>query len=249
MNLKGKNYLITGSSGYLGQDIVLELLKHESNVLSFSSKKFPQHIDKDNFKHFVIDISKENNEIEIHLTDFVKKFGKIDGVVHLASRGTRRIKLNLKSEDFARDLVEAPKTLWSTLTKIKPHINLDSCSIVIFGSLWGTHIPIPKMYLDLKNEPSVSLPASRAALRQIVKYFAVIWAKENVRCNLIIPGWFPKPGKTERLDYMNEITGRIPMERVGIPQDIVGPTLFLLSEQSKYMTGTEIIVDGGYSLH
>ncbi len=249
MNLKGKNYLITGSSGYLGQDIVMELLKYESNVLSFSSKEFPQGIDKDNFRHFVCDIPKEYNEIEIHLTDFVKKFGKIDGVVHLASRGTRRINLNLTSEDFARDLVEAPKTLWSTLMKIKPHINLDSCSIVIFGSLWGTHIPIPKMYLDLKNEPSVSLPASRAALRQIVKYLAVIWAKENVRCNLIIPGWFPKPGKTERLDYMNEITGRIPMERVGIPQDIVGPTLFLLSEQSKYMTGTEIIVDGGYSLH
>jgi hypothetical protein len=69
------------------------------------------------------------------------------------------------------------------MLKIKPHINLDSCSIVIFGSLWATHIPISIMYLDLKNDPSVSLPASRAALRQILKYLAVIWAKENVCCN------------------------------------------------------------------
>jgi|LauGreSuBDMM15SN_2_FD.fasta_scaffold188636_1 NAD(P)-dependent dehydrogenase (short-subunit alcohol dehydrogenase family) len=244
-----KNFVITGSAGYLGKDIVLELLKYGSNVLSFSSKDFAQDIDNENFTHFTCDISNEQNELEIHLSDFVKKFGKIDGFVHLASRGTRQVDLNLISEEFARDLVEAPKTLWSTLMKIKPYVNTGSCSIVIFGSLWGTHIPIPKMYLDLKNEPSISLPASRAALRQIVKYLAVIWAKENIRCNLIIPGWFPKPGNTERPDYMKEITGRIPMERVGIPQDIVGPTLFLLSDHSKYMTGTEIIVDGGYSLH
>jgi RNA recognition motif-containing protein len=69
-------------------------LKHESNILSFSPKEFPQELDKDNFRYFVCNISKDNNEIEIHLTNFVKKFGKIDGFVHLASRGTRRINLN-----------------------------------------------------------------------------------------------------------------------------------------------------------
>ena len=249
MNLIDKNFLVTGSSGYLGHDIVLKLLDSGSRVLSISSKDFPQQVDSKNFIHLTCDLSIEGNDFPETISDFVNTFGKLDGVVHLASRGARQIVTSLSSEDFAKDLVDAPKTLWSILKIIKPHLNSVSCSIVIFGSLWGSHIPIPKMYLDLKNEPAISLPPSRAALRQIVKYLAVIWAKENIRLNMIIPGWFPKPGKIERLDYMKEITDRIPIGRVGVPNDVIGPTLFLLSDYSSYMTGSEIIIDGGYSLH
>jgi gluconate 5-dehydrogenase len=120
--------------------------------------------------------------------------------------------------------------------------------IINNASLWGIVSPDPRTYLDLKNEPPIFLPAAKAGVVQLSKYLAVLYASKGIRVNAISPGFFPQRRGPDRPDYMREITARIPMARIGLPHEIAGIVAFLFSDAASYMTGQNIIVDGGYTL-
>ena len=63
-----------------------------------------------------------------------------------------------------------------------------------------------------------------------------------------MPGWFPRKGKVERKDYIKRIKDNIPLNRIGNLNDLISSIEFLISKESSYITGHELIVDGGYSL-
>lgn len=125
---------------------------------------------------------------------------------------------------------------------VKDHVKV----IVNCASLWGTLAPNPSMYLDLGNEPSPSIVAEKGRILALTRYYASFLAP--IRVNSFSPGWFPKKRGPDRPDYIEEITSRTPLKRIGVPEDIVGTVLFLLSDASKFMTGQNLVVDGGYSI-
>jgi gluconate 5-dehydrogenase len=86
-------------------------------------------------------------------------------------------------------------------------------------------------------------------LNQLVFNFAGLYAKDKIRVNIITPGWFPRPGKTERADYIKQITMRTPLGRLGTPQDLIGPVKFLIGDSSKFITGQNLVVDGGFNIY
>jgi len=86
-----------------------------------------------------------------------------------------------------------------TLLEVRPFLD-STASLIVISSLWPKRVPESAMYLDLQNEPDVSVPAGKAAQRQVVQYLAVAWARDGIRVNLITPGWFPRPGPIERKD-------------------------------------------------
>ena len=84
----------------------------------------------------------------------------------------------------------------------------------------------------------------------MTKSLAVAWAKDNIRVNAIAPGWIVTPlTDAARTDEARNrgIVERTPMARWGTPQDLVGPALFLASDAARFVTGTVLPVDGGYS--
>jgi len=126
---------------------------------------------------------------------------------------------------------------------VKDHVSvIANCT-----SLWSDLAPNPSMYLDLGNEPSPSIVGDKGARLALTRYYASFLAPK-VRVNSFSPGWFPKKRGPERPDYIEEITSRTPLGRIGVPDDIVGTVLFLLSDASKFMTGQNLVVDGGYSI-
>jgi NAD(P)-dependent dehydrogenase (short-subunit alcohol dehydrogenase family) len=108
--------------------------------------------------------------------------------------------------------------------------------------------PDPAMYLDLKNEPCLAMPPAAAGILQMTKYMAVLAAPSGVRINALVPGCFPKKRGADRPDYMEEIAKRVPLGRIGQPQELVGAVIFLLSGAASYVTGHSLVVDGGYTL-
>jgi NAD(P)-dependent dehydrogenase (short-subunit alcohol dehydrogenase family) len=124
----------------------------------------------------------------------------------------------------------------------------DQVSVIAnCASLWSSLAPNPSMYLDLGNEPKVDMVAKKGEILALTKYYAS-FLSPKVRVNAFTPGWFPKKRGPERPDYLEEITSRIPLGRIGVPDDIVGTVLFLLSDASRFMTGQNLVVDGGYSI-
>lgn len=251
-NIKNKTYLITGGSGYLGKVIIENLLKCGSQVINISSKPVDvlslnlKDCDVSNYKEHIGDINDEKfmSGVSIELKSSKRK---LDGLLHLASRGTRGIDLNIDSVTFGNQLSEGVECLWSTLKISLEHLKNNS-SVIVFGSMWGKQVPNSSVYLDLKNEPGYSIPPSKAALEQITKYLAAEFISKGIRFNILTPGWFPKPGNKIREDYIFQITSRVPAKRIGIPNDLVGPVIFLLSDCSNYVVGHDLIVDGGFSL-
>ena len=98
------------------------------------------------------------------------------------------------------------------------------------------------------DKPQDAYGSSKAAMIRLSKSLAIQYANKNIRSNVILPGpvdtsmqkrWKKKPSMKRNLEK------NIPLKKVGKPEDIANGIMFLLSDQSKYITGTEIIIDGG----
>jgi NAD(P)-dependent dehydrogenase (short-subunit alcohol dehydrogenase family) len=250
-DLKNRNIAITGANGYLGRAMVeglldagaqvLALCRHKENLV-FLEEKFGSRLKVD-----LVDCSDEE-KLKEAFHAFHDHYGEFDGLINNIYAGTRTPQLFEEKEMIFKTLDATFVSYWIALRSILPYLNKKQSSIINNGSLWGVVSPDPKNYLDLNNEPSISLVSAKAAVHQFTKYSAVLLSKEKVRVNTIVPGWFPQKRGVERLDYIEGLCKKIPLNRIGKPHEIVGPILFLLSDGSGYMTGQELIIDGGYTL-
>ena len=112
----------------------------------------------------------------------------------------------------------------------------------------GTVVAIASMYSVLGSPVVPAYGASKAGLAQLVKSLAVAWASAGIRVNAIAPGFIvTEQTVNARADtvHYNRVLGRTPMQRWGEPQDLVGPALFLASDQAQFVTGILLPVDGG----
>ena len=241
------NIVVTGGTGHLGTPIVSRLLNDGSRVLSLSSQ--PKKTEWDEYPeltHHVVEISAASN-LQGYLESCVDKNGLIDGLVVLTSRSPRGLNKEISATDFSRSLSMTVEPTFKTLLAVRPFLN-SGASVVVVSSIWAKRVPEQSMYLDLQNEPDLSVPASKAAQSQLARYLAVLWAQSNIRVNILVPGFFPRPGPTKREDYIAEISKRTPMGRIGRPHELVEPTMFLLGSGSSFITGQELVVDGGFTL-
>ncbi|PKS09421.1 hypothetical protein jhhlp_004036 [Lomentospora prolificans] len=117
-------------------------------------------------------------------------------------------------------------------------------SMVFIGSMSGAIVNIP--------QPQTPYNASKAAVRHLASSLAVEWATAGIRVNCISPGYMltalTEKILNERPDLKEKWIGGIPMGRMGNPQDLMGPVTFLLSDASRYVTGADLRVDGGYTV-
>jgi NAD(P)-dependent dehydrogenase (short-subunit alcohol dehydrogenase family) len=120
-------------------------------------------------------------------------------------------------------------------------------SIINIGSLYGSAAPDPRLYAHLELDPPFLKPPaygmSKAGVGALTRYLAVLWGPVGVRVNTLSPG-----GVLGDQDpcFREKFTARVPMRRLATAEDLTGPLLFLASAQSRYVTGTELVVDGGY---
>jgi 2-deoxy-D-gluconate 3-dehydrogenase len=165
---------------------------------------------------------------------------KIDGVVHAAGITHRADALGFGSDEFARVVrvnLEAPFALSRDLMKVRP--GDGPSSHVFIGSL-GSSIGIPR---------AVAYVASKAGLLGVVRTLATEWAPLGARVNAISPGYFHTELTAAVLDTedgRSRIESRIPMGRLGRPDELGGAAVFLLSDASSYLTGQQLIIDGGW---
>jgi NAD(P)-dependent dehydrogenase (short-subunit alcohol dehydrogenase family) len=118
-------------------------------------------------------------------------------------------------------------------------------SIVNIGSLYASIAPEPRFYDHLPGfvKPA-AYGASKAGVVQLTRYFARLWGPHGVRVNAISPGGVAG-GQDEQ--FLAKYTGRVPLGRMAEPADLGGPLVFLASDASRYVTGHELRVDGGFT--
>jgi len=249
-DLSGKNIVITGANGFLGSEMVSGVLDFGGKVLALCrhSENLEKRISKKaNLTIGYCDINDEN-AVSKQIKDFALKHGYINGVVNNVYSAPRRPNFEMPNSQILEIFQNNFVQYWTTIRASFDFMDPNGLSIVNNGSLWGIKSPDLTMYLDLKNEPPIALSSAKAAIHQLTRYLASIYAEKKIRVNTLVPGMFPQKRPPERLDYMEQIHSRVPMRRIGTPADIIGPLVFLLSDSSLYVTGQELIVDGGFTI-
>ena len=238
---KGKVAVVTGGSGGIGLDVSKKLAKLKIKVLILDINK--PKISKNKFIYFEqVDLSNEN-EINQAISKFIKNEKRIDYIVNAAGvlwfdkdLGLEKIKTNIWDKVFSINL----KSMLIVLKKILPNMKKNKFgSIVNISSIDA---------LSGDDKPQEAYGASKAAMIRLSKSIAIQYASKNIRSNSILPGPIDTPMQKRWKKNPNakkNLTKIIPLQRVGKPENIADTVLFLLSEQSCFITGTEIIVDGG----
>ena len=238
---KGKVAVVTGGSGGIGLDVSKKLAKLKIKVLILDINK--PNISKNKFIYFEkVDLSNEN-EINQAINKFIKKEKRIDYIVNAAGVlwfdkdiGLEKIKNDIWDKVFTINL----KSMLIVIKKILPKMKKNKFgSIVNISSIDA---------LSGDDKPQEAYGASKAAMIRLSKSIAIQYANKNIRSNSILPGPVETPMQKRWKKNPNakkNLTKIIPLQRVGKPENIADTVLFLLSEQSCFITGTEIIVDGG----
>ena len=238
---KGKVAVVTGGSGGIGLDVSKKLAKLKIKVLILDINK--PKISKNKFIYFEqVDLSNEN-EINQAISKFIKNEKRIDYIVNAAGvlwfdkdLSLEKIKTNIWDKVFSINL----KSMLIVSKKILPNMKKNKFgSIVNISSIDA---------LSGDDKPQEAYGTSKAAMIRLSKSIAIQYASKNIRSNSILPGPIDTPMQKRWKKNPNarkNLTKIIPLQRVGKPENIADTVLFLLSEQSCFITGTEIIVDGG----
>ena len=129
-----------------------------------------------------------------------------------------------------------------------PMVAAGRGSIINIGSLYASVSPDERFYDHIPGDPPFLKPpaygASKAAVVNLTRYLATLWAPYGVRVNTLSPGGV-LGGQDE--EFKRKFCSRVPLGRMAEDKDLQGPLLFLASRASAYVTGTELIVDGGFT--
>ena len=180
----------------------------------------------------------------------VAAHGLPDGVAHLAfssSSGHRLedLPVEIFQHTFNRTLAPTFVLCRALAEKMKVR---GSGNIVLFSSMYGVVAPDPRIYVEPMTPNPIDYGASKAALLQLTRYLAVHYGSFNLRFNAITPGPFPSAGvQAANPKFAADLRAKTALNRCGVNDEIVGPTLFLLSDSASYVTGHSLVVDGGWT--
>jgi NAD(P)-dependent dehydrogenase (short-subunit alcohol dehydrogenase family) len=255
--VKKKYILVTGSSGFLGVAIVKELLeKGYYVIMTFKKKRSAKKLESlfkkyDNYCLFQCDFKEKNNQKK--LVSFIKKkFRYLNGIVNNAYSGVQGTIDYINEKHFNDSFNLNVLTIFYLIKNLKKKMIdgskkfQETSSVVNISSIYGLLSPNHNFYKNDKFQNPISYGVAKAGLIQMTKYLACNFAKGYIRFNSISPGAFPKSTKQFRIKLMKKY--KIPLLRFGRPEEIAGPVEFLLSNKSSYINGTNILIDGGWSV-
>lgn len=253
LSLRNKGVWVIGGAGYLGQATVILLQALGAKVLC---------VDMGNRAEAFVQSSKLNPDVtsatldirdgeamKLFVARYIKSHGVPHGLVNMTAASTAKKLEELTEKEF-NDVNHGGLTSTFLLSREigSEMVKASRGSIVLFSSMYGMVSPDPKVYKAPMNKNSIEYGVGKAGLIQMVRYLAVHWGKENVRCNCISPGPFPNPLVQQNdPEFIERLSQKSPMGRIGKSEEIAGAVAFLLSDAASYINGQNLPVDGGWT--
>ena len=267
-NISNKCVLITGASGFFGRYISRAFLEVGARVILLGrsdrlleqTAKYRREFGKDRVFSFRVDFY-QRKELVNSLKKIVKEFN-IDALINNAYDLSKRTGFNTPRGYLENSTYNQWKSAfesgiyWVALTTQiigEQFKEKKKGSITNISSMYGIVSPNPRLYEGTKffNPPTYSV--NKAGVIALTRYTASFWGQHGVRCNAVLPGPFSNvetvSSNTVTPDdtFLKRLKRNTLLNRIGHPNDLIGILIYLASDASSYVTGTEISVDGGYT--
>ena len=239
-NLENKNIIVTGASGGIGNSIIKKLNEAGANILASGTRIEKLEELKKKFEKIKIlkfDIS-QSDKIEEFIENATSELGgSLDGLINNAGITQDNLAIRMSLDEWQKVInINLTSTFLMSKFAIKKMLKNKSGKIVNITSVVG----------HTGNLGQANYTASKAGIVAMSKSLAIEYAKKNININCISPG-FIKTAMTDKIDdkFKEVIISKIPSARLGEPDDIANAVLFLSSEQSDYINGETLHVNGG----
>lgn len=251
-DLSGKVAVVTGGSGYLGEAIGESLaeLRADLVIVGTNLKKsriLAKRLSKDyDIKAWAgyMDISKPLS-IKKSFTEIKKRFSHIDILINNAYFGASGRLEEISEDSWKMGIDGTINGVFRCTQAVLPYFNSGGV-IINIASMYGLVSPDLRIYNGDKSlENPANYGAGKAAIIQFTRYSACNLASRGIRINCISPGAFPHTRIKSNQHFISRLENKIPLARVGLSHELKGAIAFLASDASSYVTGFNLVVDGG----
>lgn len=254
-SLKDKVALVTGGAGHLGTSISEILADAGAEVFIASHNKekcvdLATHLEKKynrKSQGLFLDISSEES-VKKCVSDVFEYKGAIDILINNAYFGANGNIEGMAEKEWEKGIDGTINGVFRCTKAVLPNMIVQKRGVIInIASMYGVVAPNPEIYGDsgLNNPPNYG--AGKAAIIQFTKYIGCHYGNKGIRANSISPGPFPNQEVQKNKEFIDELSKKNPLGRIGQPDELKGAVVYLASNASSFVTGQNLCVDGGWT--
>ncbi|MQA11024.1 MAG: glucose 1-dehydrogenase [Pseudonocardiaceae bacterium] len=237
MRLAGKVAIVTGAANGMGRATAELFAEHGANVVAGDIVK-PDPALPDNVEFVDLDVTSEQDWLRV-VGETESRHGKVDVLVNNAGIIAYEPIDELDMDGWAKVIGVNQTGVFLGIRSVVPAMRkAGGGSVINFSSIWG----------NVAVAGAAAYHATKGAVRNLSKNAAMTYATENIRVNSVHPGIIHTPLVDRQDEEVNKaVVASTPMGRMGQPREIANGVLFLASDESSFMTGAELVIDGGYT--
>lgn len=252
-DLTGRVALITGGTGHLGSSLAHALAESGASVVVAS-----RDVDRaqqaaallpspGGASHFGVALNQlDEDSLNCGFESAVTAAGQVDILINNGQQGHALDLTNVTADAFNQDLQNATG-YFLLARRLRDHVVSRGVagSIVMIGSMYGVVGSYPDAYDGVCVASPVQYHTLKGGIVHMTRHLAVYWARDNVRVNCLSPG--PFPNEKAPAEMVERLKQKNPMGRMGQPHELKGALLLLASDAGSYVTGQNLLVDGGWT--
>jgi gluconate 5-dehydrogenase len=256
LDLTGRGIVVTGGGGHLGRGICLVLAAAGAEVIAVGRGSEALDALRDaaggsalagHVWTVAADVASDAG-LAAAADEAVARAGQLDGWVNNAYAGRAGLLGSLERGDVEETIARGLGDVVMATEAAAGRMRGRGGAIVNVASMYAVVSPQPDAYRDhpdFHNPPAYG--AAKAGVLAFTRYAAVHLAADGIRVNAVSPGAFPRPEVQGATDFIRQLEQRIPLGRIGQPEEVGDAVHFLLSDASRYVTGHNLVVDGGWT--
>ncbi len=255
-DLRGKVAVITGGAGWLGSAMAEALCEQGARVFIAARtrqraeavvQKLTADFPLSEVAYMSLDVA-DRDSVEGCFREVVQASGRLDILINNAYSGAQASLEKTTDAGWEQVVDVGLNGYFRCMQEAVKHMAESRSGVIInVASMYGLVSPDFSIYLDTSYMSSPAYGAAKAGVLQLSRYGACQLAPLGIRVNSLTPGPFPGSATQADESFMQRLAGKTPLGRIGQPWELKGAVAFLSSDASSYMTGQNLVIDGGWT--
>lgn len=251
-SLSGKTAWVVGATGLLGDPSARALAEHGAHVVISARnaercEALVEALRSAGHSAEAVPLNVTNHDaVGQAARSIARAHGGIDVCANFSFGASGKTLDEITVDEWEAGVAASGSSAFFLSREVAAHMGAGS-SIIHLSSMYGMVSPDPANYPASTTINPPDYGFAKAGLLQLVRYLAVQWGSRGIRVNAITPGPFPGEAAKSIDDFAERLARRVPLQRTGEPHEVAGGVVFLASDASSFVTGSNLVIDGGWT--